>query len=130
MTGKKGSNLGNNNAMKFKSSKDRKRLCAEYILHVRSGLSVECFPLCDPQTLRKYVEQFPSDFDIGLMEQARRERIQYWETIGRDGTIGKIRGFNAKSWQFNMQNRAGWKERSAVEQTNVVGYEELEDSGT
>ena len=127
MAGKKGTNLGNDNAVKFKTSKDRKRLCAEYILHVRSGLSDECFPPCDPQTLRKYMARFPSDFDIDLMEAARRERIEFWEKVGRDGTIGRIRGFNAKSWQFNMQNRAGWKERSAVEQTNVVSYEELED---
>ena len=44
----------NNYAMKFPLPEDRKALCAIYVLHVESGLSDECFPACDPTTLKKY----------------------------------------------------------------------------
>ena len=102
---------GNTNAMKFKSPDDRQRLQNQYVEHVESGLSDECFPECDLQTLRRYLRDFPDDFDIDLIEVARRKRQLFWERAGRDGTMGQIDGFNAASWKFNMGNRFGWTEK-------------------
>ncbi|ADB18104.1 hypothetical protein Psta_3441 [Pirellula staleyi DSM 6068] len=31
--------------------------------------------------------------------------------MGNEGSNGKIKGFNAISWKFNMQNHFGWKEK-------------------
>lgn len=102
---------GNDFAAKFKTPEERKQLCSEYIAHVESGLSDECFPACDPVTLKKYIQLYPVDFDTDAMIRAKRKRQLFWEEVGRDGTVGKIKGFNSKSWQFNMQNRFGWKEK-------------------
>src|SRR3954471_3004390 len=102
---------GNNFASKFPTPETRKKLCVDYITHVESGLSDECFPECDPQTLRKYMADYPDDFDTDLIERSRRKRQLFWETAGRDGTMGLIKGFNSKSWSFNMQNRFGWREK-------------------
>lgn len=60
----------NNFAMKFKAPEERAVLCVKYIEHVESGLSDECFP----QTLRKYIEKFPEDFDTDRIEVAKRKR--------------------------------------------------------
>lgn len=103
---------GNSNAMKFPTPDDRQALCKAYIDHVESGLSDECFPECDPQTLRQYVADFPVDFDTNAMERASRNRQLFWEKTGRDGTVGKIKGFNSRSWQFNMANRFDWRVKS------------------
>jgi hypothetical protein len=102
---------GNTNGMKFKTPEDRKAHQEAYIAHVESGLSDECFPECDPQTLRKYVAEFPIDFDTEMIGQAQRNRRLFWEKAGTDGTMGKIEGFNASSWKFNMANRFGWAEK-------------------
>lgn len=102
---------GNQNALKFPTPESRQKLCRDYITHVESGLSDECFPECDPQTLKKYIDLFPVDFDTDKIEVSRRKRQLFWESMGRDGANGGIKGFNAKAWTFNMQNRFGWKEK-------------------
>ena len=102
---------GNDFNMKFKTPESRKVVCASYIAHVESGLSDECFPDCDMDTFHRYERDFPEDFPTDLLDQARRIRRLFWERAGRDGTIGKIKGFNSKSWQFNMMNRFMWNDR-------------------
>lgn len=101
----------NANAMKFPEPQERRKLCQAYIAHVESGLSDECFPDCDPQTLRRYVADFPIDFDTAAMDRAQRNRQLFWEKAGKDGMMGEIEGFNATFWKFNMQNRFGWKDK-------------------
>lgn len=98
-------------AMKFKTPEEREALCQAYIAHVESGLSDECFPECDPQTFRRYLRDFPDDFDTDLIQKARRKRQLFWEDMGRTGSMGAIKGFNALSWRFNMGNRFGWHEK-------------------
>lgn len=111
--------------MKFKTPEERQALCQAYIEHVESGLSDECFPECDPQTLRRYIADFPVDFDTDAMEVACRRRQLFWEKAGRDGTMGKITGFNASSWRFNMGNRFGWHEKR--EDTLKVPTDPIQD---
>ena len=83
----KGTNLGNINKMKYKTSEERKALCIQYVEHIRKGLSDNCFPECDMETLKKYMNNFPSDFDSDQIARARRER----QLVGIDGTIGLIK---------------------------------------
>lgn len=103
--GKKGTNTGNTNRMKFKTHEQRRDLSEKYATHIRNGYSDESFLECDPQTLKRYMEEFPSDFDTDMIERAQRERMFFWEKAGVEGTLGKLPGFNAKCWIFNMQNR-------------------------
>src|SRR5688572_10998862 len=37
-----------------------------------------------------------------------------WEQIGMAGMTGKISGFNATVWIFNMKNRFGWRDARDV----------------
>lgn len=101
----------NNYAMKFKTPEERQALRDAYIQHIQSGLSDECFPECDMDTFHRYEQDFPEDFPTDMLNAARRRRQLFWEKAGVDGTMGQIKGFNAKSWQFNMGNRFGWKEK-------------------
>ena len=102
---------GNNYAMKFETPEARKELCRRFCEHVEGGLSKECFPDCDPQTFNRYVKDFPEDFDTALIEQAFRKGQCFWEQTGKEGTLGQIKGFNALSWKFNLQNRFDWRDK-------------------
>jgi len=103
---------GNDYNMKFKTPKERIKLCNAWCEHLMNGYSKESFPLCDPVTFRRYVKDFPKDFDTAKIQQTERMSRMFWEGMGIDGTRGKIDGFNSTSWKFNMVNRFGWKEKT------------------
>lgn len=44
----------------------------------------------------------------------------FWEQIGMDGMMGKIKGFRPAVWIFIMKNRFGWRD-------NVAVIEEIEE---
>jgi len=45
-----------------------------------------------------------------MIAKAKRKGKLFWEQVGIDGMMGKIKGFNAKVWNINIKNRYGWKE--------------------
>ncbi len=114
--------LGNDYAMKFKTPEERQELCRKYCLHIEQGFSDASFIECDPDTIQRYIKDYAQDFPTDLIERAKRKRLLFWETVGIHGTIGipvevngkPYRGFNAKSWEFNMKNRFGWKDRTDI----------------
>jgi len=110
-------NLGNQNALKFKTSEERKKLLHAYLKHVESGFSDEAFPECDMDTFNEYVVKFPIDFPTDMILRARRNRRLFWEEMGIKGSAGKLKGFNSKAWEFNMKNRFkhDWKEKQEIE---------------
>ena len=61
------------------------------------------------------MKEYPEDFDTDIIERARRERRLFWESMGVKGTAGEIKGFNAKSWDFNMKNRFNWADKRIQE---------------
>lgn len=48
------------------------------------------------------------------------QSLMYWEQVGIDGMMGKIKGFRPAVWIFVMKNRFGWRD-------NVAVIEEVED---
>lgn len=36
--------------------------------------------------------------------------LRQWEQLGIDGMLGKVKGFNATIWIFNMKNRFRWRD--------------------
>ena len=38
----------------------------------------------------------------------------FWETLGIQGTVGQLKGFNVIGWIFNMKNRYAWKDRTDI----------------
>jgi len=107
---------GNNYAMKYKTPEERQELCRKYIEHIEQGFSDESFPECDEETLQRYIRDFPKDFGADQIMKAKKKRMLFWERVGKQGTIGQIKGFNAKSWEFNMKNRFRWTDRREVKQ--------------
>ncbi len=114
-------NVGNKFAEKFKSSPEREKLLKKYLQHTRYGYSDKSFALCDMDTFQSYCDKYPNDFPSDMIEQARRERLLFWEKLGIEGTKGKIHSFNSRSWEFNMKNRFRWSEKIEVENKgNIV----------
>lgn len=114
---------GNNFRMKWKTAAERQAACDEFCAHIASGLSQECFPGADWDTVQRYIKDFPEDFPSEKIEEAKRKQRQFWEIVGREGATGKTQGFNATAWIFNMKNRfrADWNDRSQVELTGKDG---------
>lgn len=112
--------LDNQFALKFKTSEERKDLCKKYCEHIEKGYSDESFPECDIDTLKKYMAEYPDDFQVfgADVDRSKRIRRMFWEKIGILGTVGKLKGFSAKSWEFNMANRFGWRMRNDVTTEN------------
>lgn len=40
----------------------------------------------------------------------------YWEKIGIDGMLGKVKGFHPAVWIFIMKNRFGWRDNLNIQQ--------------
>ena len=110
---------GNQFALRYKTSEERQDLCRRYCGHIEKGYSDESFPDCDIDTLKRYITEHPEDFgaDVG---RSKRLRQLFWERAGVAGTLGQIKGFNAKSWTFNMQNRFRWADRQDVASDNKM----------
>lgn len=134
-----GAPLGNNNAEKFKTSEQRAEFLDAYVKHCEKGRADESFRhnRAGIKTFKYYVQTYPIDFPSDVIEDAHNARFAFWETIGLNGLVGKpvyytdpngaknpddkrkplkVRGggFNSPAWQFNMQNRFGWKLKTDV----------------
>lgn len=120
----------------------RAEYCDLLIKHMSEGLSFESFGAianCCKDTLYGWAAQFPEFLDAkrtGL----EKSRI-FWEKMGIHGTTGNLKTvskeitkpngdiekryktayFNAQSWNMNMKNRFGWKDRVEVDNTSSDG---------
>ena len=99
-------------AVKWPTPEKRRAACEKFCEHIRAGYSKDSWPEADDETVKRYVRDFPEDFCPKKIKRAERESRLFWEKIGISGTVGKIKGFNAKSWEFNMQNRLGWSNKT------------------
>ncbi len=103
----------NKNAEKFGAAAERIEAFRLYCLHLAAGYSGSSFyEPCVEETIDNLKKKYPQDFDADLERRARAKGRMFWEDVGNKGTTGRIKGFNAHSWKFNMQNRLGWKDRS------------------
>jgi len=99
------------NPDKWPTPEERKAACQSFCDHISQGFSMNSWPEAHDDTVRTYMEKYPEDFDKEMIERAQRESLLFWETMGIEGTRGKIPFFNAGSWIFNMKNRAGWRDK-------------------
>lgn len=109
---------GNTFAEKYQSDEEKQAIYAEYCEHLAKGLSKASFVPCDYRTIESYIEKYPKVLPSEKKDQAHREGRLRWEQAGWGGTMGKINGFNATSWIFNMKNRYGWKNMESVDHTS------------
>ena len=107
--------------LKFGTPEKRRAMWDAFCQHVSDGYSIKSFPLCDEDTCYSYAKRFPEDCPYEEFEDAKRKSLLFWEKIGIAGTTGKLDGFNASSWIFNMKNRAGWVDKlETVNETKIT----------
>jgi len=112
---------GNDYNLKYKTSKERKKVCHEWCEHLKKGLSKKCFPNCDLKTIKFYMKKYPEDFPPDIICEAERLGMLFWEKMGVEGTSGKTQHFKPLSWKFNMTNRfpEDWRDKKVVEQQGI-----------
>ncbi len=111
-------------AMRWPSADARQKACKEFCDHLAKGHSIESFPAADRKTIRYYAEQFPEDFPPEQLEAAARRGLLLWEQLGLEGVRGDLPKFNASAWNLTMKNRAGWRDRSELESSGLLGVSE------
>jgi len=70
------------------------------------------------ETFYEWGRKFP-EFSDAIKQFKLRSQV-WWEKAGRAGAVGKLAGFNARSYIFNMKNRFpdDWRDKQEIEQTN------------
>jgi hypothetical protein len=112
---KEGAPFGSRNAAKLKTAEDRQAAYMAYCDHIAAGYSDKAFHTpCVARTIDNILKQYPQEFDLDLLVQARAKGCHFWEQMGMAGAMGKLKNFNAGSWVFNMKNRHGWKDRQEI----------------
>ena len=97
-----------NKAVKWPTPEERQAACKSFCEHIEKGYSMKSWPDADKETVMRYVKDFPKDFDPEAIGMSKRKCLLFWEKMGIAGTSGKLKGFNARSWEVTMNNRAGW----------------------
>lgn len=97
-------------------SKYKPEFCQMVIDAMEKGLSKEAAAAeCDicEDTFYRWVKKYP-DFSEAVKQGERKSRL-FWEKAGIQGMVGKIPGFNATTWIFNMKNRHGWRDKTETD---------------
>lgn len=66
----------------------------------------------DEDTIKNWMDRHPAFF--GAIKKGRAKGLKKWELLGLHGAEGKVDGFNAASWVFNMKNRFGWRDKQEL----------------
>ena len=99
-------------------TKYRKEMCEEVIRFMAQGFSkAECSAHLgiSEETFHQWKKSKP-EFSEAVKEGSRQSSL-WWAKIGMAGMTGKVPGFNATVWIFNMKNRHGWADKTEVAQT-------------
>lgn len=93
-------------------TKYKEEYCQMLVDHMNGGLSFESFAGLigtSRSIIYDWIKAHPEFLDAKRIGEDRC-RI-FWEKIGLAGTLGKIPGFNATTFIFNMKNRFRWRDR-------------------
>lgn len=70
----------------------------------------------DEDTITNWKKEHPAF--LGAIKKGSYKGQEMWEGLGMDGASGKIDGFSAASWIFNMKNRFSWRDKQEVTGTD------------
>ena len=96
-------------------TKYRKEMCEEVISFMAQGFSkaeAAAHLGISEETFHQWKKAKP-EFSESVKEGSRQSSL-WWAKIGMAGMTGKIAGFNATTWIFNMKNRHGWKDKQEI----------------
>jgi hypothetical protein len=87
------------------------KLCQEMIDFCAQGYSIEAFAGkigVNKVTVYDWINKYP---EFSNAKNTAQEKCRlFWETLGTHGAAGKLPGFNASAYIFNMKNRFGWRD--------------------
>jgi hypothetical protein len=86
------------------------------------GVAEACLALgISKETFYEWGRKFPEFSDA--IKQFKLHSQVWWEKAGRAGSVGKLAGFNATGYIFNMKNRFpdDWRDKHDHEVTGQVG---------
>lgn len=86
--------------------------CQRLIDHMASGLSFDSSAAIfdvSRATIYNWTEAH-ADF-LDAKKKGEQKNLLFWEMMGVNGAFGKLKGFNAIAFIFNMKNRHKWKDR-------------------
>jgi hypothetical protein len=91
--------------------------------HMSKGLSYETFAVTIgvvTATIYTWEGEFAKFLEA--KKSAFEHNRLFWERVGIQGTVGKIKGFNQTGWIFNMKNRfpKEWRDRHDDQETKTV----------
>ena len=68
--------------------------------------------------------QIHEDFSDSIKTGEAKSRY-YWEKIGMDGMLGKVKGFRPVVWIFIMKNRFGWRDNLNIQEGKAEMIQEM-----
>lgn len=86
---------------------------AKLVDHMKKGLSVDSFASLvgvSRETIYQWLKIFPEFKEAKELGEAHS--LLFWEKMGIAGASGNLKGFNSKSWEFNMINRHKWVQKT------------------
>ena len=106
--------------------------CDQLLEHMAQGYSFESFAGkigTHRDTLYDWCDRHEEFLDARKTGQA--VALYFYEKIGIAGTLGKLPGFNASMWCFQMKNRFNWTDRreetTKMQITHQMGQPSLEE---
>lgn len=107
-----GAPKGNKYPQKLKTPEQRKEAFRLFCEHLAAGYSPRTFhkPVIE-ETIMNMMREYKHEFEADALKLAKAEGLHQWEAMGKLGTMGKLKGFNASSWKFIVMNKLGWGEK-------------------
>lgn len=102
-------------------TKYKPRYCKDLVKFMSEGYSYQAFAAkidVHIDTLYEWEKRHPAFSEAKNLAYAKNR--EFWEKVGIDGALGKIKGFSAASYIFNMKNRFQWADRvEKIEDTRL-----------
>ncbi len=119
-----GAPKGNKNGTKLKQPDHRKMAYEQYCAHLAAGYSKKSWCYRHPtditksltyQTMERYMEENPIEFNPLLMEMANCDGMKYFEDEGRKLMQGRYKNGSPEVWKSCMRNKFNW-DKEMIEQ--------------
>ena len=112
-------------------TKYKKEMCDKVVPFMAQGYSQKALAghlEISEDTLYAWIKEHP-EFSESVKDGSTQSAI-WWEKVGMTGMVGKIAGFNATTWIFNMKNRHGWTDKTDVnhggQSDNPIAYTNIQ----
>jgi hypothetical protein len=118
--------IGNLSAEKYRTPEERKDIFELLCEHVAQGFNLDCFVPMSFETIKRYLEVYPDEFESDKLAESERKGKLHWEGIGMAGIVGKIKDFKERTYQFVMMNKYDQKIKSET-QIPMLSADEIKD---